>query len=208
MNLKERAYSIWNQYTYYIMVGVVSLVASFFLPMLGSSMDGGFQFPTDTSGWIVFLTTKLASAFMNVLLLVLFVNQGKLNVRNDQKYLDARKILEETEKKRRERAPRSPATYHRRLYEKKGIMTFITSALGTFALTQAVLTFDWVTFLTFIIVVLMGVVMGIITMKKVEIYWTEEYYLYALSEREKQEHDTVRKRAVPESGRAGSEESA
>ena len=208
MSIKERAYSIWNQYTYYIIVGVVSLVASFFLPMLGSSMDGGFQFPTDTSGWIVFLTTKLASAFMNVLLLVLFVNQGKLNVRNDQKYLEARKILEETEKRRRERAPRSPATYHRRLYEKKGIMTFITSALGTFALTQAVLTFDWVTFLTFIIVVLMGVVMGIITMKKVEIYWTEEYYLYALAEKEKQDNDSVRRQTVPQSCGAGLEKSA
>lgn len=208
MNLKEKAYSIWNQYTYYILVGTVSLIAAFFLPMLGSSIDGGFQFPEDVSGWIVFATTKLASAFINVLLLVLFVNQGKLNVRNDQKYLEAKKILDEVEKKKREKDPRSPATYHRHLYEKKGIVTFITSALGTFALTQAILTFDWVTFLTFGIVVLFGVVMGIINMKKVEIYWTEEFYLYAIKEKEKQDNDRIRKCTVPESCRAGSQESA
>ena len=208
MNLKERMYSVWDQYTYYILVGAVSLVAAFFLPMLGSSIDGGFQFPEDVSGWIVFITTKVASAFINVLLLVLFVNQGKLNVRKEPKYLEARKIMDEVEKQRREKDPRSPSTYHRHLYEKKGITTFLTSVLGTFALTQAILTFDWVTFLTFGIVVMIGVVMGIITMKKVEIYWTEEFYLYALKEKEKQENDTVRRQTVPQSCGAGLEKSA
>ena len=54
--------------------------------------------------------------------------------------------------------------------------TAISSILGVFGLTQAILSFDWVAMLTYFFTVVFGLVFGWITMNEVEYYWTNTYY--------------------------------
>lgn len=192
MNSRDKIYELVNNYTYYILIVVLSLIAAFFLPMLGSTIDGGFNLPSNAAGWAVFIVTKTIAAIVNVLLLVCFVNQGKLNVRNDPKYLEAVQILGKT-KKQHEKRPRSPEKFYGTIYGKKGTTIFISSILSTFSLTQAILTFDWVSLLTYGFVVLIGVIFGVLQMKKTELYWTDEYLAYAkeIEQEEKQNEHSV-----------------
>lgn len=186
----NRLYEAVNNYIYYILIVVLSLLAAFFLPMLGSQIEGGFQWPDTGAAWCVWIITKCTSAVINVLLLTCFVRQAKLNIKNDPNYLKAVQILNEV-KIKAEKQPRSPSKYMGAMYTKKGTMIFISSVLGTFALTQAILTFDWVALLTYGFVVIMGVVFGVMQMKRTEIYWTEEFLLYAMKVAQEAKDDNL-----------------
>lgn len=175
-----------SQYLYYALIGIVSFIALFFLPFIGSDVGGGFTIPTDAAGWTVFVITKLIGAVVNILIYHFFIRQAKINVRENERYKQACEILERNAKK--EYKPRSPGAFFGVQYGFKGVTLIITTIASTFALTQAILTFDWITMLTYVFVITLGLIFGIAEMKKVEAYWTEEYYLYALS-RKDNEHD-------------------
>ena len=80
---------------------------------------------------------------------------------------------------KKEYIPRSPGKYNLQQYGSKGTTIFISSIVSAFALSEAILTFDWVQFLSYVFTVLMGVVFGIIQMRSSEVYWTTEYWKYA-----------------------------
>lgn len=75
--------------------------------------------------------------------------------------------------------PYSPQQFLGREYGRKGAMIFITSCLSAFALTQAVLTFDVATFISYVITIIFGLIFGILEMKKCEEYWSITYIQYA-----------------------------
>lgn len=163
---------------YYIIIGVVSMIALLFVPMIGSSVGLGWNLPNTTVGWIVFFTVKIIIAVLNVLIFHCFMQQAKVNVKDNEKYKQAKDIL--MQQKVKEVIPRSPAAWNRKQYTTKGITLFITTALSTVALTQAILTFDWVSMLTYLFTIIMGLIFGVMQMKTAEEYWTEEYYDYAM----------------------------
>ena len=74
---------------YYCIIGIISLIALFFLPALGSSVGIGLALPTTTAGWIVYIVTKVIIAVINVLIFHCFRLQGKLNVEKHEDYLKA-----------------------------------------------------------------------------------------------------------------------
>jgi hypothetical protein len=166
-------------YTYYIIIGVVSLIALLFLPMVGSSIGLEMRLPDTIVGWIVYCVTKLIVAALNVIIFYCFMQQAKVNVKENKKYIEANEILERIEHKS-ERAPRSPKEWTRKQYGSKGITIFITTLLAAVSLTQAILTFDYITMLTYLFTIIMGLIFGVLQMKNAEIYWTTEYYEYAL----------------------------
>lgn len=166
-----------NQYLYYGIIGVISFLSLFFLPFLGSSVGLAFVIPTTFAGWIVFIATKLIIAIINVLIFHCFQRQAVVNISQHQSYLRAKSILQQ--QKRKEVMPRSPHKFLFHTYAEKGTSIFITSILSVFALTQAILTFDWISFLTYLFTIIMGVIFGIISMKSSEEYWTNEYLNYA-----------------------------
>lgn len=171
-------YDKWKQYQYYVIISVISLVALFFLPMLGSSAGLAWALPSTFAGWVVYITSKLLVAILNILIFHCFILQGKVNIQDNEKYLEALRILAIYGIAEAAR-PRSPEEYHSAIYGKKGATIFITSLLSAIGLTQAVLTFDLISMLTYFFTVLMGVIFGILQMNQVEIYWTEEFYSYA-----------------------------
>lgn len=171
-------YEKWKQWQYYTIIGVISCLALFFLPMVGSEAGLAFRLPNTAAGWIVYIVSKILVATLNILIFHCFILQAKVNIRNNENFLQANEILRvsldlETLK------PKSPEQWAKAVYGKKGVSIFATSLLSAFGLTQAVLTFDWISMLTYLFTILMGIVFGILQMNRTEEYWTWEYLLYA-----------------------------
>lgn len=163
---------------YYCIIAVISVVALIFLPAIGSTVGIGLALPTTIAGWIVYVTTKLIVAIINVLIFHCFRLQGKLNVKDSDEYKRATELLRMT-KNNKKYIPLSPAQWGRRQWGSKGVTIFITSILSVFALTQAILSFDWIAMLTYLFTILMGLIFGILQMKREEEYWTVGYLEYA-----------------------------
>lgn len=163
---------------YYCIIAIISIIALVFLPALGSTVGIGLALPTTVAGWIIYITTKLIVAVINVLIFHCFRLQGKLNVSQDPNYLRAQELLRNYGKLKNY-IPLSPAAWNKKQWSSKGITLFITSILSVFALTQAILSFDYIAMLTYLFTIIMGLVFGILQMKKEEEYWTLGYLEYA-----------------------------
>ena len=171
-----------KQSLYYIIIGVVSFIALVFLPMIGSTVGLGWNIPDTVVGWIVWVGSKLIVSTLNVLIFHCFMCQAKINVKDNENYKKAREIL--TDVNLKEIKPRSPGKWKAEQYGKKGATIFITSSLAVVALTQAVLTFDYISMLTYLFTIIMGLIFGVLQMKTAEEYWTREYLEYALYRQE------------------------
>ena len=173
-----------KQNMYYILIGIISFISVAFLPMVGSTVGLGWKLPDTPTGWVVWAISRLIIATINVLIFYSFMEQAKLNVAKDPHYIEATEIL--LKAKKADHTPRSPQKWQALQYGKRGTKIFISSALSVVALGQAILSFDWVSMLAFIFTIAMGVVFGILQMKKAEAYWTDEFYRYALMIKEEE----------------------
>ena len=176
--MNREIYSKWKQWQYYIIIGIISVIALFFLPMIGSEAGLAWKIPTTAVGWIVYIVSKLLVATLNILIFHCFNLQAKINIQDDPNYLEAIRILDQLSPGDTERI-RSPEEYYKETYGKKGVTIFITSVISAVGLTQAVLTFDWISMLTYLFTVLMGIIFGILQMNQTEMFWTSEYLKYA-----------------------------
>lgn len=167
-----------RQWLYYILISVISFISLVFLPMLGSELGVGWNFPDTAVGWVVYISTKVTVAGINVLIFHCFMQQAVINVAENEKYQQARQLLMTYMPE--DYAPRDPKTWKKREYERKGISIFVSSVMSVFALTQAALTFDYISMLTYLFTIVLGLVFGILQMKTAEEYWTTEYYKYAI----------------------------
>lgn len=175
----ERPIKAWlNQYLYYIIIGILSLLMLFFLPMLGSTVGLAWVLPNTVVGWVIWVITNVSGAVLNVLMFHTFIKQGKVNILEHDNYKKANLILTKVDKKKAA-IPLSPSAWHLRQYRNKGITIFIFTLLGSIGLAQAVLMFNAAKFLTQIFVLAMGLIFGFLEMKSVEEYWTTEYLAYA-----------------------------
>lgn len=167
-----------KQWMYYIIIAFISLIALIFLPMVGSSANLDWALPNTTIGWIIWIVVKVIVAGIGVLIFHCFMLQAKINIKDHQRYLEANRILEQYSGAK-ERIPRSPSKWNSIQYGKKGVSIFIITMLSTVALTQAILTFDYMSMLTYLFTIVMNLIFGILQMKSAEGYWTEEYWEYA-----------------------------
>lgn len=177
-----------KQYTYYLIILIASLISLFFLPFVGSEVGLEWNLPDTTVGWVVYVTTKVIVALLNVLIFHSFMEQAKVNSKEDPKYIEANEILGRI--KIKEYHPRSPKQFNSGEYGKKGSTIFVTTALATIALSQALLTFDWISMLTYLFTIIMGLIFGVMQMFKAELYWTKEYYDYAKVKEEESNNAT------------------
>lgn len=173
-----------KQNMYYILIGIISFISVAFLPMVGSTVGLDWNLPDTPTGWVVWAISRLIIATINVLIFYSFMEQAKLNVAKDPHYIEASEIL--LKSKKTEHQPRSPQKWQALQYGKRGTKIFLSSAMSVIALGQAILSFDWVSMLSYIFTIAMGVVFGILQMKKAEAYWTDEFYKYALMIKEQE----------------------
>lgn len=182
-----------KQWMYYFLIGIISFVALLFLPMIGSQVGLAWAIPNTTVGWIVWVVTKLIIAVINILIFYSFMQQAKINVKNDPKYIEANEILGRI--KIKNYIPRSPKQWTTKQYSVKGVTIFLTTALATVALTQAILTFDWLSMITYLFTIIMGLIFGVLQMKSAEEYWTDEFWKYAkMIEENNKEKENVNNR--------------
>lgn len=178
-----------KQGMYYIIIAVISLISVVFLPMVGTTLGLGWKLPDTTAGWVVWGVSRAIVATINVLLFHSFMEQAKLNVKDNEHYKEARDILVKVKKK--ERKPKSPAQWNAAQYGKKGTSIFLSSAMSVVAIGQAVLSYEWATALAYLFTLGMGIIFGIMQMKKAETYWTTEYYEYALMRKRMEEEQQI-----------------
>lgn len=172
-----------RQGMYYIIVGIVSLITLFIMPLIGSEVHPQWSLPDTTVGWVLYISSKLAVSLLNVLIMHSFIKQGKLNIMNDERFLQANSIMNTIESK--EIKWRSPKEFLAKQYLGKIPTMFISTFLGLVAFTQAVIMFDLMAFISYAVCIVIAVVFGVMTMKNNEVYWTEEFYYYALKQKEK-----------------------
>ena len=104
--LKDTIATVKGQYLYYFIIGIVSFVALVFLPMLGSEVGLEWNVPNTTVGWVVWVAIRVAISVINILLFDCFRKQAKLNVRNNNHFIEANEILLKNSNKIKR--PRSP----------------------------------------------------------------------------------------------------
>lgn len=172
-NLKQQ----WRFYQNYLIIGLLSMLSVFVLPMLGTALGIGLTVPNTFAGWIVYLATKACIVTINILIFDQFVKQAKVNVRDNEYFQEAERIL--MQYKATEEAILPAQIYIRKMYKKKGTTTAIFTILGVFGLTNAILTFDWVSMLSYSFTIVMGLIFGWISMNQAEEIWIEKHYKYA-----------------------------
>ena len=170
--------AINRQYLYYVIIGIFTFIVLVFMPMLGSSIDGGLKLPQGKGAWVMFVITRVFIAITNIIIFYSFMQQAKLNVRNNKEYIEANKILLRV-KNKRERKPMSPKKWEASQYLKKGTTLAIGTVFALFSLSQAILTYKYTDLISYVLLIFLATVFGIFQMKKAEIYWTTEYYRYA-----------------------------
>ena len=163
---------------YYLLIGIISLLVLIFVPMLGSNIEGGFAFPENGAEWSIFILTKLIVAILNIMIFYCFMQQAKINVKDNNNYKSALDILGKV--KNKQKKPRSPSKWNAQQYGGKATSIFITSITSTIVFTQAILSYDWISLLTYLFVLTLGIIFGILQMKDAETYWSTEFYEYAL----------------------------
>lgn len=176
--MKEQIRQKLSNILYMLIVGVVSLIILLFLPMVGSTIGLEWNVPDTTVGWIVYVATKLIMAILNIIIYYCFMQQAKINVKDNEAYKEAIKHIRTNKKIKKKHKPLSPRTWTARQYATKGTGIFISSTLATISLAQAILLYDLSTFLSYLFTLIMGIVYGIIQMKKAEEYWTIEFPAY------------------------------
>lgn len=167
-----------KQYLYYIIIGLVSVVFTCFLPMVGSEGDVVSHFPTSAIGWLIWLIRTLSTAVLNMVIFYCFMEQAIVNVKDDPKYKEANEILDRCKSTKRKN-PRSPKFWKKAEYTKKGTIIFVSSAVALVGLENMILSWNLALFLSYIFTILMGLLFGILQMKKAELYWTVEFNEYA-----------------------------
>lgn len=195
----------FKQYQYYIIIGVVSVIALLFLPLIGSEAGLAWKIPDTITGWVVLVVNKIIVAAVNILIFHCFNMQGKENVKDDPLYIEALSILD-IKLNDNNYNPKAPEAWSRQVYGKKGVAVFCTSILSTVGLTQAVLTFDFVSMFTYLFTITMGIIFGILQMNEAENYWTHEFWRYAKKIEKETHDDTDRRQGVTESRRTGTQE--
>lgn len=169
----------FKQNVYYILIACLSFLALVFLPMINSDVDVTLALPVTPSAWAIWIASRLASSFLNVLIYHSFIKQGDINTRKDPKRIQAESILN-TLKKTREVVPLSPKKFFAREYGRKLPSIFIMTLLSLLAFGPAIIKFDLVVFATYLETTLMAIFLGVFEMKKVEDYYTKGILTYAL----------------------------
>jgi hypothetical protein len=176
----------FDAYKYYGIIGLLSVIVVFFMPFISSEIGMELNLPDTAAGWVIYLITKALVVAINLAIFYSFMEQAKLNVRDNPKYLEANEILDRYFKEVRP-IPMSPEEWTRKQYRGKGISLGITTLLSAVALTNAVLSFDAVTMITYLFTIVMGVIFGVIQMGTAEDYWTGQYWEYAIYIRDQKE---------------------
>lgn len=182
-----------RQFTYYIIIAAISLLTIIVFPLIGSGSSISIEqcFPTTQVGWIIYIIERVLVIVMNLTIFTSFIQQAKVNIKDNPNYLKANEILQRHHPK--EYRPRSESKYLGQTYTTKGISLALTTVASLFVIGSAILNYDYMILIATTFSVVTTIVMGIIQMRKTELYYTTEYYDYAMSQTRLNDLDTENK---------------
>lgn len=166
-----------NLNRYYIIIGMLSLLIMIVFPMFGSQVGLDYKFPTTWVGWTIYIITKLLVATCCFMIFYSFTNQAQVNSKDHPNYVKAKNILASLKDK--DYIPRSPRQVLSKAYATKGVTLFISVFTALIGLSQAILTYNYVELLSYIITIIMSLGFGWSHMAKMEEYWCYEFLDYA-----------------------------
>ncbi len=108
----------------------------------------------------------------------LFKAQAKTNSKDNPNFIQANELLDRLNGKKGF-IPISPKQKAVRDWTTKGAIVLITTALESIVIGSLILNWDLMTFLSCMTSSITAVLFGIVAMIKDEVYWTEDYLLYA-----------------------------
>lgn len=183
-----------RNFAYYLIILIVSILATCFLPMISSEINVEYTPPQNTDEWMVFFSVRGIIGVLNVIIFYCFTKQAEVNIKDNENYKRANEILNRV-KHKHTRKPKSPAMFKAIQWSTKATTLLISSVAATFTLAGILLRFELEQLLVYLFVIFLGVLFGYITMRNHEYYWTHEYYEYALlveqQEKEKEKQEDV-----------------
>lgn len=182
----------FKNYKNYGIIVVLTLITVTLFPLLGTQVGMEANYPTTTTGWIVWVVIKIALCVDNIFIFQAFVDQAELNVQYEQRYIDAREIVRKYRIGKYK--PMSPEERRKKIFSKKVIITILTAMISV-ALTEAILRYNFADLIAYTISMIMAVVFGILSMADQEKYWVEEFYDYAINIRDEEENKIKQKQA-------------
>ena len=186
-NLREQL----KLYTYYILIAILSLLSVIVFPILNSTADISDTFPKDPTGWVMYCLIRVLVVVMNMLIFTNFLQQSKLNVKDEENYKRANQILGRCKPK--DYHPRSPKQYLTTEYTVKGAFLVVGTVASLFVIGNAIINYDYMLLIATVFSVITSIVFGIMTMRKAEIYYVSEYLDYALLIEKKLNEKVTRK---------------
>lgn len=180
--MNDKVKEVLRNNLYYVIIGVLSLLVLIVFPFLRSDFEAGWNFPTTSAGWFLFWFEKVTVTGINLTIFTAFKKQGKLNVLENEMYKKAQELMNKVKSKAYK--PLSPLQYQARSYGKKGTTLILTTMFSLVAITRMILNFDYLALIAYSVTILLGIIFGIFAMKSDELYWTNDYYFYALQQAE------------------------
>ena len=163
---------------YYILTALLSIVSIIVFPMLdNSNLTFKDTFPTTATGWTLWIIERVLIIVMNLLILNNFVLQARRNIKDNDNYIQANKILDKYKPKGYK--PQSPSQYMSRMYLKKGGSLIITAAASLITIGEAAVNYNYLLLIATVVTIVFAIVFGVVAMHNTEMYWTTEYLDYA-----------------------------
>lgn len=178
--MNEQVKEKLRQNLYYLIIAILSVGVLLVFPFLHSDLSAGLLFPTTTAGWFLFWFEKISMTCINLVIFTSFKKQGKINVKDDERFIQAQMLMDKVRSKKYK--PLSPGQYQARSYGKKGTTLVISTMASLVAITNMLLKFDYIALISYGITLVMAVIFGIFAMKSDEVYWTTDYYYWALGQ--------------------------
>ena len=163
----------WLPLIFIILLQGISLIC---LPLFDFSSENNEIIRWHNPEWYEWVFT-IISEVLTITTFIGFSVQGKLNVKDDIRKLEADKILGKL--KIKEVKPQSPKSFESKAYISKCIMISITT-VGTCMLFPVIaIHFNVAMLISLAISSMTSIVFGILNMKRFEDYYTHEYVRYA-----------------------------
>lgn len=180
MSYEQRVenYQKFKDISYYLIIAVVSFASVSFLPFIGSTLSGDIVWPKTRMEWAIWIIARLLVSIINIVIFHSFLQQAKVNVKEDKNYLLAIETLAKVNKHKNLK-PRSPKRYFGNIWGTKGLSLFVSSIASSVVLAEAMLSFELNVFLSYVFTIFMAIIFGYLQMRSSEDYWTSEFLAYA-----------------------------
>lgn len=175
-----------------IAVFIISMIAMVLVPLLGSYVSGETQFPQTIPQWILYFTCAIAVSICSLMIYLALHNQGKMNVREEPEYLQAKELHLKNFKRMngKEIIPVDPFLWEKKQKTRKGILQTIGIFMGLLGFGLGALCWNNSQFISSTISIIFAFAFGLVHMGDVERMFTEgwlEYELYIEKQLNEQE---------------------